>query len=88
MNGCKTCAYRGTPSYKYPCDRCYGFDKYEAIKPRLTNADRIRAMTDEELAKEFNRHFHCPPMQPRRCPDMPCYGCWLDWLKQPAEEAE
>lgn len=52
----------------------------------FTNGDRIRALSDEELAKEFNRHFRCPPMQPRHCPDMPCYGCWLDWLKQPVEE--
>lgn len=43
----------------------------------LTNADRIRAMTDEELAKwlEYEGGGACAEV------------CgWLDWLQQPAEE--
>ena len=51
-----------------------------------TNGDRIRAMTDEEFVKELNRHFDCPPIQSRNCPDIPCDECWLNWLKQPAKE--
>lgn len=47
----------------------------------MTNADKIRAMTDEELAHYFSE-------QPGACPGRPgcsgknCYDCWLDWLKQ------
>lgn len=55
-----------------------------------TNADRIRAMTDEELADLFDTWVRdCD------CNDVPCreyclpnrYDCvqnWLDWLKQEA----
>ena len=39
-----------------------------------TNADRIRAMSDEELANVL-REFATKPMQ----------GSFLKWLKQPAE---
>lgn len=61
----------------------------------LTNADRIRAMSDEELATfiseiadECERNTEC---------NQHCYGCdieycvresCLKWLQQPAEEAE
>lgn len=48
-----------------------------------TNADRIRAMTDEELAKILNGG--CPP-------GAKCYGrcgtCWLEWLRSPVEDGE
>lgn len=40
----------------------------------ITNADRIRAMTDEELADWFDERCDCAPP----------YG-WLDWLKQEVE---
>lgn len=53
---------------------------------QATNADRIRAMSDEEAAEYFNEHFGCPPTQSPRCPDISCYECWLNWLKQPAKE--
>ena len=52
--------------------------KYKVI----TNADRIRAMSDEELA-EFLSCYGCP------CPDRDCHAsckdCVVQWLKQPAE---
>ena len=59
-----------------------------------TNADRIRAMTDEELAEFEMEDGDCPPerMYPDSCPDCDrvtpkvCYDCWLDWLKQEAKE--
>lgn len=53
---------------------------------RITNADRIRAMTDEELA-EFHGEYSCPPNYNwsggcERNRDEYCEKCWLDWLKQ------
>lgn len=42
----------------------------------VTNADRIRAMTDEELAEYIYKHFNHDYM-PKQ---------FLEWLKQPAEE--
>ena len=54
-------------------------------KPQ-TNADRIRSMTDEELAgflKEVKEDYQWAN------PDYPdCYDCgeWLEWLKSESEE--
>lgn len=58
---------------------------------RLTNADRIRAMSDEELAKWlWFKTGKCPPFGYCPHPDLekPCVveDCWLDWLKQEVEE--
>jgi hypothetical protein len=67
---------------------------YEEAKPKpVTNADRIRSMTDEELAELFKSWI-----QDCGCNAVPClelceeniknYGhkscqeCWLDWLRQ------
>ena len=48
-------------------------DYPKPYKPQ-TNADRIRAMSDEELANVL-REFAAKPM----------HGSFLKWLKQPAE---
>lgn len=50
-----------------------------------TNADRIRAMTDEELMKfiEDTGIAGCP--YPAMSCRASCQVCILDWLKQPAE---
>ena len=52
-----------------------------------TNADRIRAMTDEELAEKLSS-FRCP--QKWCFPDdgKNCKSCWLDWLKQEAADKD
>lgn len=50
-----------------------------------TKADRIRAMSDEEMALEASNETYCPP--DFDCPKGNCYECWLEWLQQPAEEA-
>ena len=65
--------------------------QYEPPQPQ-TNADRIRAMTDEELA-EFLNHVntaYCSfvmgkspcKFESTECP------CWLSWLKAPVEEVD
>ena len=54
------------------------------IEPRLkTNADRIRMMTNEELAEFMNNG--CDVIAPsENCTKAfyDCKKCWLDWLKQ------
>ena len=69
---------------------CYGKD-YPCKDRRISNADRIRAMTDEELAEWFIKvqddvadyydggHAFAPEL-----PTME--NSWLDWLKQEAKE--
>ena len=50
-----------------------------------TNADRIRSMTDEELAEEMGTTIdRCPPSS-TICPTGRCQDCWLCWLKQEVE---
>jgi len=71
------------------CEYCnpnpYGHG--EAIKP-LTNADRIRSMSDEELAEWLVDANMCE----RVCTEEDYCGCDVcvnrvtDWLKQPAKE--
>lgn len=64
-------------------------------KPKQTNADRIRAMGDEELAKECVRQFpmYLWPTEVRTIyfdfekPNKNnAINAWIEWLKQPAEE--
>ena len=49
-----------------------------------TNADRIRAMTDEELAAVIM----CPHQIDGKtdCTEPNCFRCSLKWLQQPEEE--
>lgn len=88
------------------CDRCH--ERF-IIKPRrtncdaseefirvaTTNADRIRGMSDEELAKWMLNWVECDNdgymcnakryKNSKRC-DGHCVENHLDWLRQPAEE--
>lgn len=61
----------------------------ENYKPKpQTNADRIRAMTDEELA-EFIGDDAMHDICPNDCQDdldRPCKVCALGWLKQEASD--
>lgn len=52
-----------------------------------TNADRIRAMSDEAMA-EFMGQDHCDRIDSELCWSYcsVCNQCRLDWLQQPAEE--
>ena len=75
------CKYEGTGIWNGRCvgtkevDPCQGYDKCKQYKPNYTtNADRIRSMSDEELANVL-REFATKPMQ----------GSFLKWLKQTAE---
>ena len=75
------CKYEGTGIWDGRCigtkevDPCPGYDKCKQYKPNYTtNADRIRAMSDEELV-DVLREFAIKPMQ----------GSFLNWLQQPAE---
>ena len=55
-----------------------------AYVPVITNADRIRAMSDEEL-----KEFICSNSQCKFCKFERWGRCeLLDWLKQPAEDGE
>lgn len=59
------------------------------VKPK-TNGDRIRAMTDEELAKLLSTGtFTCEGLKEDICENIPgCEECRLVWLRSPVEESE
>ena len=83
--------------------RCKGKDITPiciSFKPaKTTNADRLRAMSDEELAEFYcNEVDACPPGSDMKCidelyahgewpypSDEQCRKCWLDWLRQEAD---
>ena len=55
----------------------------------MTNADRIRAMSDEELAAFMNNFDVCDTRKNDECKFIylaDCKECVLAWLRQPAEE--
>lgn len=100
---CSNCDYRGRPTYDYPCSRCdmtagSQFCMYEH-EEKPTNADKIRAMNDEELValvRAIIRVEDCPmsgDLDCRKCLfKQPCThynkysGRELEWLKQPMED--
>lgn len=94
MSVLKTCPYCGGRGYVNRFedieDGCRAFTKEciacegtGSILCPETNADRIRRMSDEELAYQFGAQ--CPKDRKREC-DKRCSQCWLEWLQQPAEE--
>ena len=68
---------------------CAAFNNAVEDKP-MTNADRIRAMSDEELCEYMMSAPAIPcdvkisaMMKRNNCYD--CQACIMEWLKQPAE---
>ena len=60
-------------------------------KREKTNADRIRAMSDEELAKlllDRCRGAKCDDQQQNEFGSVNCFQCRRTWLQQPAEVSE
>lgn len=53
----------------------------------MTNGDRIRKMTDEELC-DFLDGFLCNEIDMCRSEDIDCRDCKMKWLKQEAKEDE
>lgn len=80
------------PAVKPAHEPFFGIRRCEKYVPK-TNADRIRSMTDEELAGLFNsriwsceKGFDCPAE--KHCNFHNCKETLLEWLKAPAEGLE
>ena len=91
------CKYEGTGIWNGRCtgtkevDPCPGYDKCKQYKPNYTtNADRIRSMSDYELAqmlavgKGTFDCFKCRKFIDGEC-SMKCYEQCLEWLQKPAK---
>ena len=90
VEACQTCKNIGSNL----CKKCKmevesGYDP----KPEfaITNADRIRAMSDELLANWLDYMYgRCDWCDTNKvgtddCSDIACTDCIFEWLKQPAE---
>ena len=72
-----------------PCYECLDYNKWQTTKP--TNADRIRSMTDEELADFLWSIGSNPVTGNYYLNGKLLFFCgngngWLDWLRQEARE--
>ena len=92
MTNCKyitkngRCGLKNSYAYRHGC---FGEDMCKCREP-MTNADRIRAMSDEELAEfidrcEMNDIDYAKTFCDLCNGQYECDQCRLDWLKQPAE---
>ena len=90
MKECATCDFLGRPSYKSPCSECRDFSKWSgdanAYEERKTNADRIRSMSDEELAKELALIAGWDRKQYRKAKMIGVEKFLLNWLKLSSKE--
>lgn len=79
------CCNCGSPQYMCKCKP----NICGSVIP-ITNADRIRTMSDEELAAFLANPCQCdvdPERDgPRECGNDLCLKYLRDWLQQPAEE--
>lgn len=68
---------------------CFDIEHNHKIEAKpMSNADRIRSMTDEELGKLLNEFGHCPLSRIEddcRSYDR-CRDCWIDWLKEEVKD--
>ena len=67
-------------------DDCSFYREYKQKLKPITNYDRLRAMSVEEMAKWIMiiEPTACPFRDDHGddCPFSLCKDCWLDWLKQ------
>ena len=85
LNGCKVKEYNGTCPLTNMA--LADFEAVKDAKPQ-TNADHIRAMSDEELAKFLQKaDFYCKGDCEKCLRGTACIPM-LQWLKQPAKDGE
>lgn len=88
-SGCKHFNDRGYCEFTACIIPCTVRATIPEVKP-ITNGDRIRAMSDEELADWLGVYCNGQTAQEVGKPCVSgmgsCEECWLDWLKQDAKE--
>ena len=86
---CETCAHKefcGEDANIIQLVKCEVYAVQAGIlKSTATNADRIRSMTDEELADLLSGENIYPWCLKEPCPEE-CHGCILSWLKEEVKE--
>lgn len=89
MKDCVSCVHEYLSPMSDTCRECgIAMLNYEEAKQKpMTNADRIRSMTDEELAEWISEYTDCLcGIHKPGCSKTKgtCVATWLDWLKQEA----
>ena len=84
---CFNCAHRNDNAWHFRCAECAADDYFLWMGKKQTNADKIRQMSDEELAEYLNNELDacCGKPCDWNDPSTDCDTCWLDWLKQEVE---
>ena len=68
------------------CTMCWKTSKKKCPHfVQKTNSDKIRAMSDEELAKTLDYLLGCPDTGDCAKMSKDCKACWLEWLQHPVE---
>ena len=62
-------------------------EKRRKVKGHLTNGDRIRSKSNEELA-EWLRHYCIASVWYCKDAGRNCKKCWLEWLEQEAKDEQ
>lgn len=84
MEHCKHIVMDKCKKSGFPCT--FSENCFEPEEPLVkTNADRLRSMTDEELAEVLSESTYCSPVAIEPC-NSQCKDCWMMWLKQTAKE--
>lgn len=87
---CENCIFEDVPLGKDPCQECSRAFLAQRIKPNFvrkhkpkTNADHIRAMSDEELARKL---YDVSWKVANSSNEIDTEEDWLDWLKEEVKE--
>ena len=87
-SGCKTCPVNPCETLTYRGSTCAAQRAKHGLGDPLTHADRIRAMSDEELCEFMMISPPCDEkisamMKRNNCND--CKTCIMEWLREPVE---
>lgn len=81
---CQMCRYEIADSQTVPSVQIVPVPK------PMTKGDKVRSMSDEELADYHAWMCGCPPGRDSifcgKIDKIGCVGCWLDWLREEATE--
>ena len=83
---CPYCQYNDSTESSERCPGCWEGSNY---KPSFTNADKIRAMSDEELANTLNAMAGCIELIEKEwiCDNfVDCKDCRTAWLRKEVSE--
>lgn len=68
------------------CDKCGWIKPQCQCEKPMTNADRIRNMSDEELENFLKKVRFCPPSMACSISAYNCSRCRMNWLQTEVKE--